>query len=160
MRIYLAGPLFTLAERQFNEQLASAIQEMVEDVDVTIPQVETGKMSGSPDFVNKAFRFCLESIDKCDAVVAILDGADADSGTCVELGYAHASDKPIIGVRTDFRLSEDRGLNLMVSNICSRLIVTSSMSANIDDIAREIASHLARISWLAGDGHGSVNADG
>jgi len=112
---------------------------------VILPQVETGKMSGEPDFVEKAFRFCLQSVDECDAVVGILDGADADSGTCVELGYAYARGKPIIGLRTDFRLSEDRGLNLMVANICTRIILKSSLSSNVDDIAREIVNNLLEI---------------
>ena len=96
-------------------------------------------------FVEKAFRFCLQSIDECDAVVGILDGADADSGTCVELGYAYARGKPIIGLRTDFRLSEDRGLNLIVANICNRLILKSSLSSNVGDTAREIVNNLLEI---------------
>ncbi len=145
MKIYLAGPLFTLAERRFNQELASAIQKLVKDIVIIFPQVETGEMAELPDFVDKAFHFCIQSIDECDAVVGILDGADADSGTCVELGYAHARNKPIIGVRTDFRLSEDRGLNLMVSNICVKLILKSSLSFNIDDIAKEIAGSLLEI---------------
>lgn len=145
MKIYLAGSLFTLAERRFNQELGLAIQELANDIEVILPQVETGKMSGEPDFVDKAFHFCLQSIDECDAVVGILDGADADSGTCVELGYAYARKKPIIGLRTDFRLSEDRGLNLMVSNICRRLILKSSLSSNVGDIAQEIVNNLLDI---------------
>jgi nucleoside 2-deoxyribosyltransferase len=145
MKIYIAGPLFTLAERRFNQELGSAIQELLDDIVVILPQYETGKMAGLPDFVEKAFSFCLQSVDECDAVVGILDGADADSGTCVELGYAYARNKPIIGIRTDFRLSEDRGLNLMVSNICARLIMKSSLTANINDLAKEIVNNLTEI---------------
>lgn len=145
MKIYLAGPLFTLAERRFNQELGLAIQELANDIVVILPQDETGKMSGLPDFVEKAFRFCLQSVDECDAVVGILDGADADSGTCVELGYAYARGKPIIGLRTDFRLSEDRGLNLIVANICNRLILKSSLSSNVGDTAREIVNNLLKI---------------
>lgn len=145
MKIYLAGSLFTLAERRFNQELGLAIQELAKEIEVILPQIETGKMSGRPDFVEKAFRFCLQSVDECDAVVGILDGADADSGTCVELGYAYARGKPIIGLRTDFRLSEDRGLNLMVANICNRLILKSSLSSNVGDTAREIVNNLLEI---------------
>jgi nucleoside 2-deoxyribosyltransferase len=145
MKIYIAGPLFTLAERRFNQELGSAIQELAKDITVVIPQYETGKMSGLPNFVEKAFRFCLQSVDECNAIVGILDGADADSGTCVELGYAYARGKPIIGIRTDIRLSEDRGLNLMVANICTRLIMKSSITTNVGDIAREIVNNLIEI---------------
>ena len=145
MKIYLAGPLFTLAERRFNHELGQAIQELIKDIVVILPQVETGKMAELPNFVDEAFHFCLKAIDECDAVVGILDGADADSGTCVELGYAYACKKPIIGLRTDFRLSEDRGLNLMVSNICDRLILKSSLSSNVSDTAQEIVNYLLEI---------------
>lgn len=159
MKIYIAGPLFTLAERRFNQELALAIQELVKDIVIILPQVETGKMSELPDFVDKAFHFCLQSIDECDAVVGILDGADADSGTCVELGYAYARKKPIIGIRTDFRLSEDRGLNLMVANICVTLILKSSLSSNVDDIAQEIANSLLELAQQVNHVHNTVDSD-
>lgn len=47
------------------------------------------------------------AIDGCDAVLAILDGSDVDSGTASEIGYAFARQKPILGYRGDFRLSSD-----------------------------------------------------
>lgn len=142
MKIYIAGPLFTLAERQFNQKLASSMQKTINDIIVVLPQVETAKMAGMPDFIEKAFHYCLKSIDECDIVVGILDGADVDSGTCVELGYAYANGKPIIGIRTDIRLSEDRGLNLMVANVCTKLILRSSLDFDVENIAKEIINNL------------------
>jgi|SRR5215470_6408977 len=47
------------------------------------------------------------AIDQCDAVFAVLDGTDVDSGTAAEVGYAFAKGKPIVGYRGDFRLSGD-----------------------------------------------------
>jgi nucleoside 2-deoxyribosyltransferase len=47
------------------------------------------------------------AIDGCNAVLAVLDGADVDSGTASEIGYAFARNKPILGYRSDFRLSSD-----------------------------------------------------
>jgi nucleoside 2-deoxyribosyltransferase len=47
------------------------------------------------------------AIEACDAVFAVLDGVDVDSGTAAEIGYAFAKGKPIIGYRGDFRLSAD-----------------------------------------------------
>jgi nucleoside 2-deoxyribosyltransferase len=47
------------------------------------------------------------AIDRCDALFAVLDGADIDSGTAAEIGYAFARGKPIIGYRGDVRLSAD-----------------------------------------------------
>jgi nucleoside 2-deoxyribosyltransferase len=47
------------------------------------------------------------AIDRADAVVAILDGVDVDSGTAAEIGYAFGRGKLILGYRGDFRLSAD-----------------------------------------------------
>jgi nucleoside 2-deoxyribosyltransferase len=47
------------------------------------------------------------AIDRCDALLAVLDGTDVDGGTAAEIGYAFARGKPIIGYRGDFRLAAD-----------------------------------------------------
>jgi nucleoside 2-deoxyribosyltransferase len=47
------------------------------------------------------------AIDAARGVVAVLDGADVDSGTAAEIGYAFARGKLIVGYRGDFRLSAD-----------------------------------------------------
>ncbi len=120
--IYLAGPVFTLAEREFNRRLADELIEHRKDVEVILPQERAKKLLAEENGLELIFRDCLEIIERCDVVISILDGPDADSGTCIELGYAYARKIPIIGVRTDFRLSEDRGLNLMVSHVCQHLI--------------------------------------
>lgn len=48
-----------------------------------------------------------EAIDTCDALFAVLDGVDVDSGTASEIGYAFARGKYLCGLRTDFRLAGD-----------------------------------------------------
>src|ERR1041384_8423589 len=106
MKIYLAGPLFTLAERRFNEQLAAALRERMPSLEIVLPQERAKELLSQPNGLQRVFEDCLAMIDECDRVLAILDGADADSGTCVELGYAWARKKSVIGVRTDFRISE------------------------------------------------------
>ena len=47
------------------------------------------------------------AIDRAQAVVAVLDGTDVDSGTAAEIGYAFGRGKLILGYRGDFRLSAD-----------------------------------------------------
>lgn len=140
MQIYIAGPLFTLAERRFNEELAEAIASSGSAVRVMLPQREVLDLVGKPEFSKLAFRRCLDGVDACDAVVAVIDGADADSGTCVEIGYAMAKGKRVVGVRTDFRGSEDHGVNLMVANACSHVVVRSSAEVRLESLAAEIVS--------------------
>lgn len=109
LNIYLAAPLFTKAEIEFNKTIASVLYQ--HNYKVFLPQEEALSLENPLDI----FKKCKEGIDNCDIVVAILDGADADSGTCWEVGYAFGSSIPIIILRTDFRKSGDtEGFNAML----------------------------------------------
>ena len=44
-----------------------------------------------------------KTIAGSDAVVAVLDGTDVDSGVACEVGYAFCLNIPVIGYRSDFR---------------------------------------------------------
>ena len=81
-------------------------------------------------------------IGKCDAVFAVLDGPDVDSGTAAEIGYAYAKDRPILGYRGDFRLSADNEgstVNLQVEYFIheSGGEIISSLK-NLDDALKKI----------------------
>ena len=87
------------------------------------------------------------AIDRCDAVFAVLDGTDVDSGTASEIGYAFAKGKPILGYRGDFRLSSDNEgsvVNLQVEyfihrsggEIITRFADLSSALEKIATVAR------------------------
>jgi len=143
MKLYLAGPLFTLAEQRFNRHLSESLTGLMPDLDVILPQERAKPLLGKPNGLELVFKDCFAMIDACDAVLAILDGADADSGTCVELGYAWARNKPVVGIRTDFRVSEDRGLNLMVSHVCRVLLLRTS--DDLESLSREICEALGDI---------------
>ena len=52
-----------------------------------------------------------------DMLVAVLDGADVDSGTAGEIGLAYGLGKRVFGLRTDFRVTGDNeaaGVNLQL----------------------------------------------
>lgn len=145
MKAYFAGPLFTVAEREFNKSLAQAIEKKIPGLEILLPQESAeviARLSSSADFPMEMYQCCISSIEQSDFVIAILEGADADSGTCVELGYARARGKKIIGVRSDFRASEDRGLNLMVSQVCDHLVIVPSTSASLETLASAITAIL------------------
>jgi nucleoside 2-deoxyribosyltransferase len=46
-------------------------------------------------------------IQRADALLAVLDGVDVDSGTAAEIGFAAALGKPIVGLRLDTRQAGD-----------------------------------------------------
>jgi nucleoside 2-deoxyribosyltransferase len=92
----------------------------------------------------------IDAVDRCDVVVAILDGPDSDSGTCIEIAYAHAKGKPVIGVRTDFRDGEIHGLNIMTAGICTSLIKQPSNTCSIDEVAEKVVEALASAAVTVG----------
>jgi nucleoside 2-deoxyribosyltransferase len=98
MKIYLAGPLFSAAERDFNARLTAILRDLGHEV--WLPQ-ESEQESMTP---KEIFEKDVEGIDWAEAVVANMDGADPDSGTCWECGYAYRK-KYVIVFRTDFRIS-------------------------------------------------------
>lgn len=109
MRIYLAGPLFSFAEREWIDRLAGFLRTNA-DEQVFVPHEECNN-GMRPEEI---FRTCKKGVDQADVLIAIMDGADADSGTCWEAGYAYAKNKIVIGVRTDFRLCEVHHVNIML----------------------------------------------
>ncbi len=142
MNVYFAGPLFTLAERRFNEELAAEIQRLCPTLDIFFPQSCDKEFQGLPDFAQRVYEALMEALDRCEAVVAILDGSDSDSGTCIEIAYARAKGKPVIGVRTDFRDGEVHGLNIMSAGICSSIVKLPSTSSSIGDVAEKVVEAL------------------
>lgn len=143
--IYLAGALFTLAEREFNSEFASLVRERLTNWEIILPQEQAAEVFADEsiaehDKFSEIYGFCVNMVDECDCVVAILDGPDADSGTCIEIGRARAKEKHIIGVRTDLRASEEEGLNLMVVRSCDVLI--RRPKASIAELADEVADQI------------------
>lgn len=83
-----------------------------------------------------------KKIDKSDGLVAVLDGADVDSGTAAEVGYGFAKGKPIIGYRGDFRLSSDNEGSIV--NLQVEYFIRSSGGTIITEIDK-LQEELKRI---------------
>jgi len=118
--LYFAGPLFTQGERDWNANVVSELR--FAGYEVLLPQEQAAVIVKSTGGLtveerDNLFQKAVSSVQQTDAVIAILDGPDADSGTCFECGYAFSQNKPIIGVRTDLRFAgddKDRATNLML----------------------------------------------
>jgi nucleoside 2-deoxyribosyltransferase len=151
MKIYLAGPLFNTAERNFNSELTKLLREKGHEV--WLPQ-EFEQMTMTP---KQIFAKDVEGIDWADVVVANMDGPDPDSGTCWECGYAYRK-KAIIVFRTDFRVDHkilgdlpglaehDRApYNLMLTESATKrldlpFIAVDSVADRIDQVLENLLS--------------------
>lgn len=119
MKVYLAGPLFSTAEREFNARIAAALRAAGHEV--WLPQeVEDRALTAGA-----IFRHDVAGIDWAEAVVANMDGPDPDSGTCWECGYAYGK-KPIVLFRTDVRAGDDPAkapFNFMLTESATRTLL-------------------------------------
>lgn len=113
-KIYLASPLFTHAELEYNCKLRDML--LKKGFSVFLPQEDAEDAASERERQNQEciFQKCVEGVDSSDIVVAALDGVDVDSGTAWEIGYAYAKGKPVIGLRTDFRTLSEGVVNLMI----------------------------------------------
>lgn len=119
--LYYAAPLFTDAERAWNAANVLRLRARFPSVEVMLPQefcapfdVPPGQQ---PDH-GSIYAACLAQLERANAVLAVLDGADADSGTCFEAGFATARGIPVVGLRTDWRPAEDGAANCMLTRSC------------------------------------------
>ena len=113
--VYLAAPLFTEAEREFNLKLKNELSNM--GFAVYSPWEFCDGL-----YINQIFKTCHQTIHKCDIMLAVLDGSQVDDGTAWEIGYAYHIVIPIFGIRTDYRHGGETGLvNCMISNSCKKI---------------------------------------
>lgn len=123
--VYVAGPLFSQAEREFLEKMVDCLARVANLDSAThffLPHRDGGELGKGPTRT-QIFNLDINTLKQAEIVVALLDGQDVDSGTCIELGYAHALRKKIFGIITDFRSyctndHEPQRPNLMVWGVC------------------------------------------
>jgi nucleoside 2-deoxyribosyltransferase len=122
---YLAAPLFTDAERAFNAALGRRLGAECPGLSVLLPQEFCAAFDNGPgrkpDFA-RIYRACLHHLQRASVVVAVLDGADVDSGTAWECGYASSLGIPVVGLRTDWRPAEDGASNCMLARSCASVV--------------------------------------
>jgi nucleoside 2-deoxyribosyltransferase len=118
-RVYVAGPGgFDAAGRAWHRRVCE--QLTVAGFDVLDPWVASASEFASAfaepagtrvDALRRANRAAgatnAAMIRDAQAILALLDGADVDSGTASEIGYAAALQVVVVGYRTDWRTSGD-----------------------------------------------------
>jgi hypothetical protein len=144
--VYLAGPLFSEAERSFNLRLKRLLLPYF---DVYLPQEDGGLLvdmiaEGMPPKVasRHVFKGDVQAIKDADLVVIILDGRTVDEGAAFELGFAYALGKPCYGLKTGPRQLLAIGNNPMIDGPLEYIF------QSVDEVvqwAREVAGGSARV---------------
>ncbi len=111
--IYLAGPLFNSHQRAYMEHITAAVEGA--GYRTFLPHRDAGLLTDfREDMRQDIFRTDMQALTTCDACVALLTGADHDSGTCAEIGYLYAKGIPVFGITDDIRW-----LNNFIWGMCS-----------------------------------------
>ena len=144
--VYVAGPLFSQAEREFLEKMVDTLAKSAQ-LDPTkhffLPHRDGGELGKGPTRT-QIFNLDINTVKQAEIVVALLDGQDVDSGTCIELGYAHALGKKIFGIITDFRSyctndHEPQRPNLMVWGVCEE---GNTLFHSLSELSASFASYV------------------
>lgn len=141
-RIYLAGPLFGIADRHHNLLLARELEML--GYEVILPQKEALRFFNGQFFDLKGVsEDCKRQSMESDIIVANIDGADVDAGTAVEVGIALSTsslatqNRPkVICVRTDFRTNQEQeiGINGMFK-LVNKVIYMPAFANTFDEVA-------------------------
>lgn len=106
-RLYLAAPLFSTAEREFNRRIKTSLSDYF---DVFLPQEDGGLLVemvkegvSLADATRRVFEIDVAALEWCDCVLILLDGRTVDEGAAFELGYAFARGKRCFAIQTDPR---------------------------------------------------------
>jgi Nucleoside 2-deoxyribosyltransferase len=126
LKVYLAGPLFSEAERSFLASCARTLREA--GFDCFVPHEQEARLS--PPTARQVLAVDCEGLTQANAVVAWVDGPTVDDGTACEIGIffglmqrGEPWRKGILGLATDDRLRrrntslEHGGLNLFVAGV-------------------------------------------
>jgi len=144
--VYVAGPLFSQAEREFLDKMVDTLAQSAQLNPLTnffLPHRDGGELGKGPTR-NDIFHLDLDKLNSSKVVVALLDGQDVDSGTSIELGYAYAKNKKIFGLITDFRAyctndTEPHRPNLMVWGVCEK---GQTLFTNLEDLSTEFVRYI------------------
>jgi nucleoside 2-deoxyribosyltransferase len=112
--LYFAGPLFSEAEKQFNESLTRKIEDIgipvfLSQRDGVNSEKEEYKNTDKEKLRETLFEIDCREITKCGIFLFVLDGRVPDEGACFELGAAYTDrnaggkTRAIIGLQTDPR---------------------------------------------------------
>jgi nucleoside 2-deoxyribosyltransferase len=116
MRVYVAGPLFSEAERTWLDALAARLR--ADGFDCFVPHENFAELADVT--LDQVYRIDSEGLQSANTLVAWLDGPIVDDGTACEIGmFAELCRsggehyRGIVAITTDIRLERRRAVNVV-----------------------------------------------
>lgn len=139
--VYFAAPFFCTGERAQNALLIKALESA--SLKVFYPQRD-GIIAKLEITAGRAVNNVMSDVWQCDTsairdaavVMAVLDGRTIDEGVCVEIGYASALSKKIIGYHSDDRSCFSWGMNPMIRESLTE--ITSDVESSVQAVLRSL----------------------
>ena len=139
--VYFAAPFFCTGERAQNALLIEALESA--SLKVFYPQRD-GIIAKLEITAGRAVNNVMSDVWLCDTsairdaavVMAVLDGRTIDEGVCVEIGYASALSKKIIGYHSDDRSCFSWGMNPMIRESLTE--ITSDVESSVQAVLRSL----------------------
>jgi len=119
-KIYITGKNFTAAQKEYKDKIRH--------------------------FVEESGYIVSEDIKDAEKVIALLDGMSVDCHTSWDVGVAFGLERPILGIRTDFRTLgnfQDQKIDLMVESACTRFLFIPS--CDFEEIRREVSRFVSEV---------------
>lgn len=103
--IYLAAPLFSEAEINYNNFIADKIRSTFGDKVSLYNPCENSEINDKSQYADSGEIFQADKVhlDDADILIASLDGLVIDPGVAAEIGYYYTKERPILGLYTDSR---------------------------------------------------------
>lgn len=104
MKGYLANGLFSKADRMLNSYIATVLRQEFPELDLFVPQ-ESAEINDKNAYADSQMiaEWDTNKLLESDFMIAVIDGAEIDSGVSTEIGIFSTTGKPIFGLYTDVR---------------------------------------------------------
>lgn len=129
MQIYVAGPLFTPGDRAVVDEVSRGLRS----AGYTCFVPHEHELASDEVVAEEIFRLDWAGLQSSDAMVAIVDGSDVDSGTAAEIGIFAALGRPVIGYATDLRVHR---LGVVNQFIAGFLDTQGPLCRTVDEVVR------------------------
>jgi nucleoside 2-deoxyribosyltransferase len=120
-RVYLASPFFNEMEIETVKKVAEILKSKGLEVFEPMENQMEGLEAGSRHWSIETFMNDVKFIKWAEIVVGVYHGNYSDSGTAWELGYAYATDKPVIlihvGENSNLMVHEGSHANLTIDQL-------------------------------------------